>query len=185
MSINKSFSTETSERYARALFEVSLESSEIEKTEANIKNFIELLNLSAGIKNFIKDPTKNINQQNKAIDILADKLDFSKNLKNFFFLLAKKRRIFFVEKIADSFLKLCFIKRGEIKATLVSSKELSKTELEKISKDFSESIGRIIKFDFKVDKELIGGLKLQLGSFMIDTSIKSKLKKYEQAMLEN
>ena len=37
--------------------------SEIEKTEANIKNFIELLNLSAGIKNFIKDPTKNINQQ--------------------------------------------------------------------------------------------------------------------------
>ena len=43
----------------------------------------------------------------------------------------------------------------------------------------------IIKLDYKVDKDLIGGLKLQLGSFMIDTSIKNKLKKYEQAMLEN
>ena len=42
-----------------------------------------------------------------------------------------------------------------------------------------------LKFDFKVDKELIGGLKLQLGSFMIDTSIKNKLKKYEQKMLES
>ena len=42
-----------------------------------------------------------------------------------------------------------------------------------------------IKFDYKVDQSLIGGLKLQLGSFMIDTSIKNKLKKYEQRMLEN
>ena len=42
-----------------------------------------------------------------------------------------------------------------------------------------------IKFDYEVDEELIGGLKLQLGSFMIDTSIKNKLKKYKQAMLES
>ena len=39
--------------------------------------------------------------------------------------------------------------------------------------------------NYKVEKDLIGGLKLQLGSFMIDTSIKNKLKKFEQAMLEN
>ena len=53
------------------------------------------------------------------------------------------------------------------------------------SKDFSKFIGSTLKFDYKVDKELIGGLKLQLGSFMIDTSIKNELKKYEQAMIEN
>ena len=41
-----------------------------------------------------------------------------------------------------------------------------------------------IKFDYKIDKDLIGGLKLQLGSIMIDSSIKSKLKKFEQQMLE-
>ena len=46
-------------------------------------------------------------------------------------------------------------------------------------------MGSVIKFDYKLDEDLIGGFKLQLGSFMIDTSIKSKLKKYEQAMIEN
>jgi F-type H+-transporting ATPase subunit delta len=58
-------------------------------------------------------------------------------------------------------------------------------ELENISKELSSSMGSKIKFDYKFDKDLIGGLKLQLGSFMIDTSIKNKLKKYEQLMLEN
>ena len=74
---------------------------------------------------------------------------------------------------------------GEIKAALISSKELSKSELDEINKDLSSSMGSTLKFDYEVDKDLIGGLKLQLGSFMIDTSIKNKLKKYEKAMLEN
>ena len=57
--------------------------------------------------------------------------------------------------------------------------------METIGKELSLSMGSMIKFDYKVDPNLIGGLKLQLGSFMIDTSIKNKLKKYEQKMLEN
>ena len=185
MSTNKSFSTETSERYSRALFEVSKEAGELEKIEVDIKNFQSLHDNNLELKNFIENPTNTIEVQNKILILLSEKLSFPKNLKNFFLLLIKKRRIFFVKKIIDSFLKLCSKKRGEIKASLISSKELTSTELESISKELSFSMGSTIKFDYKVDKDLIGGLKLQLGSFMIDTSIKNKLKKYEQKMLEN
>ena len=185
MSTNKSFSTETSDRYSRALFEVVKEANDLDKTENDIKNFQLLLTNKSEIKNFIKDPTKNINIQNEVIILLVDKLKFSQNLKNFFLLLIEKRRIFFVNKIFESFLRLCSKKRGEVKASLISSKELSKKEIEEISKDLSLKIGSNLKFDYKIDKELIGGLKLQLGSFMIDTSIKNKLKKFEQAMLED
>ena len=76
-------------------------------------------------------------------------------------------------------------KRGELKASLISSKDLSETELDNISQELSSLMGSTIKFDYKIDKELIGGLKLQLGSFMIDTSISNKLKKFEQMMIEN
>ena len=185
MSTNKSFSTETSERYSRALFEVANEANELEKIENDVKNFQLLFTSSSEIKNFIEDPTQNIDTQINVINLLSDRLVFPKNLKNFFLLLIKKRRIFFVTKIFESFLKLCSKERGEVKASLISSKELSQNELDEISKDLSQSMGSIIKFDYKVDKELIGGLKLQLGSFMIDTSIKSKLQKFEQTMLEN
>ena len=185
MSSNKSFSTETSERYSRALFEVAKESGELEKIETDIKNFQLTLNTSLELQNFTQNPTKSINIQNSVIDLISKKLDFSKNTNNFLLLLVKKRRIFFVKKILESFLRLCSKKRGEIKASLISSKELSVIELESISKELSLSMGSKIKFDYKVNKDLIGGLKLQLGSFMIDTSIKNKLKKYEQVMLEN
>ena len=185
MSTNKSFSSETSERYSRALFEISNESNELDKTESDIKIFKSLINSSSEIQNFIKDPTQIIEQQKKVISVLSENLSFSKNLQNFFLLLIQKRRIFFVTKIFESFLKLCSKKRGEFKASLISSKELSQTELEQMSKDLSQSMGATLKFEYKVDKELIGGLKLQLGSFMIDTSIKNKLKKFEQLMIEN
>ena len=185
MTTNKSFSSETSERYSRALFEVAKDSSELNKIESDLKIFQSLLKNSFEFNNFIHNPTQSLVNQNNILKIIAEKLNFSKNLKNFFSVLIEKRRIFFVSKIIDSFLKLCSKKRGEVKASLISSKELSESELESISKDLSSSMGSIIKFDYKIDKELIGGLKLQLGSFMIDTSIKNKLKKFEQQMIEN
>ena len=74
MSKNKSFSTETSERYSRALFEVSKESSELDKVEDNIKNFQILFNSSPEIKNFLKNPTQSINKQKDVIN-LFDKLN--------------------------------------------------------------------------------------------------------------
>jgi len=181
----KTFSNETSERYARALFEVTKESSEIEKVEKNIIDFLSLYNSDVKFSNFLKDPTQKIETQFNVINIISEKLNFSKNLKNFFSLLVEKRRIFFVYKIVQNYLKICSSQRGEIKATMVSSKRLTTEEINLLSSDLSKSMKLDIKFDYKVDENLIGGLKIQLGSIMIDTSIKNKLKKYEQIMLES
>ena len=183
MSTNKSFSMKP-ERYSRALLEVSKESKELDKVESDVKNFQSILKSSFDLQNFIKDPTRSVIEQKNTIILLSEKLMLAKNLKNFFLLLIEKRRIFYVNKIFDSFLKLISKKRGELKASLISSK-LSKSELEKLSNDLSKSTGATLKLDYKVDKNLIGGLKLQLGSVMINTSIKNKLKKYEQIMLES
>ncbi len=185
MSTNKSFSTETSERYSRALYEVANEANELDSIEDNINKFQLLLKSSPEITNFVKNPTQSKENQNNFINLISKKLDFTKILENFFLLLIKKRRIFFVHKILESFLKLCSKKRGEVKAFLVSSKKLSNFEIDELSKDLSKALGSNIKFDYKFDEKIIGGLKLQLGSTMIDTSIQNKLKKYKLTMLEN
>ena len=185
MSTSKLFSTETSERYARALFEVAKEGPDSDNIETNLELFLDIYKASPELINFIKNPTLSIQDQVKAINIISEKLNFSNNLKSFFSLLVLKRRIFFVEKIIQSFLKLCSQKKGEVEASLISSKKLSEDELNEISAQFSESMGSKIKFNYSVDENLIGGVKIQLGSLMVDTSIKNKLKQYEQLMVEN
>ena len=85
MSINKSFSAETSERYSRALFEVSRDSNGLSKVEEDIKNFQTLINLSKEIKNFLKDPTQNIKTQNETIILISNKMGFQKILKIFYY----------------------------------------------------------------------------------------------------
>ena len=185
MSTSKSFSTETSERYARALFEVANESFELDKVEDNLIDFLNIYNSSPEFINFIKNPTQSNKNQLKAINIISEKLTFSKILNNFLSLLIEKKRIFFVKKIIEKFFKLCSNKRGEVKASLISSKNLSKEELNEISAQFSESMGAKIKFDYSVDESLISGVKIQLNSLMVDSSIKNKLRKYEKLMIEN
>ena len=76
MSTNKSFSTETSERYSRALFEVAQEANELEKIENDIKNFDSLLINNLEIKNFIHNPTQSKDNQNNVLNLLAEKLNF-------------------------------------------------------------------------------------------------------------
>jgi len=185
MSLNKSFSSETSGRYARALFELAQESAQLETIEDNIKNMLKILKSNLDFKNYINDPTKSIYEQSEIINKISNIMNFSKIFKDFLSVIVLKRRIFYLHKIILSFLKLSSEKRGEVSAKLISSKALSAEELKKISSELSNIINTEINFDYRVDKNLIGGFKMQIGSLMVDTSIKNKLKNYEQQMLEN
>ena len=85
MSTNKSFSTETSERYSRALFEVANEAKELDTIEVNLQNFQSLLKTSSEIKNFTEDPTQSVNNQKKSCRTHSRKIFFYKKFKKFLF----------------------------------------------------------------------------------------------------
>ena len=185
MSGTKTFSTEASERYARALFSVVDENSDIDNTEKNILQLLNIFKKSDEFRNFVQNPTYQADTQEKVITEISKKLNFSKNLKNFLFLIINKRRMFFLEKILKNFLILSSKKKGKINAIITSSKELSTNEITEVNNEISKVIGSKIDLVYKTDTSLISGIKLQLGSLLIDSSIKNKLKKYKQLMTEN
>ena len=166
------------------MYELANDNSELETVENNVNEFLEIYSTSKELKNFIKNPTQSQSIQLEILYKISTQMNLSKIIKNFLGLLVIKRRIFYIKKIFLSFLTLASTQRGELKASLVSSKNLTSEELENLSKDLSKTMGAPITFDYEVDENLIGGLKMQIGSLMIDTSIQNKLKKYEQIMLE-
>jgi F-type H+-transporting ATPase subunit delta len=184
MSSNKSFSTETASRYALALYELAEENSELEVVEKDIKELLAFYNTSIDLKSFIKNPTQTQSSQLEVLNKISASMDLSKIIKNFLFILVVKRRIFFLKNIFLNFLSLISKMRGELKASLISSKNLTNEELVSLNTELSQAMGSNVAFNHQVDESLIGGLKMQIGSLMIDTSIQNKLKKYEQIMLE-
>ena len=184
MSKNRSFSVETSERYALALLELGKENSSITSISKDVENLMLIYSKNKDFENIIKNPTYSKNDQITIIKRLSELIKFSEIMLNFLLILIEKRRIFFLYKILISFHNLLNKERGEIQATLTSPHSLKDEEIKRVSEELSKSIDKKIKFKFEIDKDLIGGIKVQLGSLMIDTSIRNKLRKFEQMMLE-
>ena len=184
MSGIKTFSNETSERYALALFELANEKSELEVIEKNISLIIEICKSNSDFYNFLKNPTNQLEFQSKVFFEISKIMKLNKNFSNFLQLIINKRRIFFLDKILDKFIKLSSKRKGKIDATLISSKDLSHDERNKISQEISKAIKSKIEFTFKTDKSLISGIKIQVGSLLIDTSLSNKLKRIKQSMTE-
>tara|TARA_Y100000590_G_scaffold429489_1_gene542108 strand:- start:787 stop:1344 length:558 start_codon:yes stop_codon:yes gene_type:complete len=184
LSSKSTFSNSTSQSYALALYELSKENSELAKTEETMNNLKVLMKESLDFKETIMSPTISKEEKKNVLIEIAKRNNFSNTLKNFLGLIANKNRLFFLDKIIESFLNLTSNIRGELKAKLTSSKELSQEEKEKIKNELSKNFKFPLNIDFKYDPNLIAGLVIQVGSTMIDTSIKTQLSKLEKDMLE-
>ena len=184
LSKDTGFSITSAERYSLALYELSTESNVISQIEEQSLSVLKLLEQSQDFSNLIKDPTTSQDDLLKVVNTISENYKFDQLLKNFLSFLIQKRRFFFVERILKSFIEICSEKRGELKAELRSAKQLSNEEIKQITEELTKNFSSKIKLNYKHDESLIGGLVVQVGSTMVDTSIKSKLQQIENRMIE-
>ena len=184
LSNNKGFSSTSANRYSLALYELANESNTLVQCEENSLAFLNLINDNKDFNKLIKDPTISKDTLTYIINKISENSKLDILFKNFLGFLITKRRFFFVENILNKFNEICSEKRGELKAKIKSAKELSQIEIDKITEELSKNFKSKIKLDYKYDQSLIGGLVVQVGSTMIDTSIKNKLQLIENSMIE-
>ena len=184
MSKNKGFSDTSANRYSLALYELASESNTLSKIEENSHALLKLISSSKDFNNFIKDPTVTRDSLNQVIEKITNNFSLEILFKNFLSFLISKRRFFYVQQILKNFNEICSEKRGELKAEIKSAKNLTKDEINKITQELSNNFKSEIKLNYTHDQSLIGGLVVQIGSTMIDTSIKKKLQQLENRMIE-
>jgi F-type H+-transporting ATPase subunit delta len=184
LSKNKEFSDTSANRYSLALYELASESDSLSQIEENSSAILNLIYKNKDFNNLVKDPTINQDVLTNIIKQISAISKLEVLFQNFLFLLITKRRFFFVEQILKKFNEICSEKRGEIKAEIRSAKILSSDEINKITEELSNNFKSKIKLNYNHDESLIGGLIVQVGSTMIDTSIKNKLQQIENRMIE-
>ena len=183
MSKSKNFSDTAASRYSLALYELAEELKNIQEIENQSSSLIKLFQESEDFKAIVLNPTNKKEDQINIINKISENYNFNALLKKFLCFLVEKRRLFFLKNILINFVNICSQKRGEVKARLIAAKQLNDNEIKKIKDEISKDFKNEVKLDYKYDPSLIGGLIIQVGSVMIDTSIKSKLKKLESNMI--
>ena len=171
-------------RYATALFEVAREGKTLPKVEEDLQTLEAALAESADLRAMIGSPVYSRDEQVAAIRALAERMGIGVEVANTVGLMAANRRLFVLPEMITSFKALIADHRGEMTAKVTSAKPLSDAQTAALAETLKASVGKNINIDVTVDKGLIGGLVVRLGSRMIDTSIRSKLAKLQNVMKE-
>ena len=164
-------------RYALSLFEISKEKKILEEIELNIKFVDQALNKSEDFKKFVTNPTISKNDRLNVIEEIGKKNNFNIFFINFLKILIEKHRFFFLGKIISYFNDILCDFRGELKAIVSMPSKMSEIQIKEIESMLNKILKKQINLNFKHDPSLISGAKLQIGSLMIDDTVKSKFNK--------
>lgn len=168
--------TKIAEPYAEALLELANSSSSLKETTNDINIVSQFLMNSSDLKKFLGNPLVTREAKKNVIkDVLGEQVT-PKSL-TFLLLLVDRGRIAFLEGITQKFLELSYKKESIEIAKVTSSIQLSTQQQQNLAAKLKKVTGaKQIKLALKVDPSLIGGFTVEIGSKLIDTSIRGQLK---------
>ncbi len=172
------------ERYASALFDLARDENALDAVAKELDDFRQMLDESDELSALVRSPAFTSDEQTRAVSAVLDKAGVTGLGGKLIKTAAKNRRLFAVPDMIIAFRRMLAKERGEISATVTSAEPLSDAQLKALKAALKEAIGKDPLLEQKVDESLIGGLIVQVGSRMIDTSLKTKLNSMKYAMKE-
>jgi len=164
------------EPYAEALLELATLNDSLKETTNDINIVSQFLANSSDLKKFLDNPliTRDA-KKNVLKDVLGEQI--STTSLTFLMLLVDRNRIAFLDSVAQKFLELSYKKDSIEIAKITSSIQLSGQQQKDLAEKLKAMTGaKQIKLALRVDPKLIGGFTVEVGSKLIDTSIRGQLK---------
>jgi len=171
-------------RYATALFELALESKAVDQVQSDLKAFDAMVGSSPDLTRLVRSPVFSAEDQAKALAAILDKAGIKGIAANFLRVVAANRRLFAVREIIRGFNALVARHKGEVTAEVTVAEQLNDARMNDIREALKQVTGKDVQVDVTVDPSIIGGLKVKLGSRMVDASLRTKLNSIKFAMKE-
>jgi F-type H+-transporting ATPase subunit delta len=170
------------ERYAAALFDLADERHQLDAVANDLRELRAMLHESPDLDRLLRSPVLSREDQAKAISALSERAALSELTRHFLGVAAGNRRLFAVRAMIEAYLNQLAERRGEVTAEVTTAQPLNETQQATLGEQLRRAVGRRVTVDLHVDRSLLGGMIVKVGSRMIDGSLKSRLHRLQLAM---
>ncbi|MEL6488908.1 MAG: ATP synthase F1 subunit delta [Cyanobacteria bacterium J06634_6] len=163
--------------YAQALLSIAKSKDSVDDLSKIAADMLNLLKESEGLRDFLENPIANADAKKGVLNkILGD--DANQQMKNFLMLLVDRGRIYLVEPILQQFQAQVRELKQTVLAQVTSAIELTDEQKETIrQKVKGMTDAKSVELETSIDGDLIGGVIVEIGSQVLDASIRGQLRR--------
>jgi len=171
-----------SRRYAKALVELAAEQKMVEQYGEELSRFGSVLEKEDVLRLLLESPTFPQEKKTTILFELMKVLQLSKGMQNFFGLLLSKGRLKFLPGINDDYQLLADELSGIVRAKITAPTKLNATQKKAITDSLEAATGKKVELSAHQDRNLIGGVKAEIGGKVFDGSVRTQLKRIEDTL---
>jgi F-type H+-transporting ATPase subunit delta len=168
-------------RYSKALFEAAAAKGEEAKVQTDL---IGAKTAVLELQPVLRHPRVAVADKKKKLGAALSGKVSAVTLR-FLELLIEKKRFELLPAISADLGKLVAEKHKTAKAVVKTARPLSAEAVAKLKKGLSVFAGKDVELDIKEDPELIGGVVVRLGDWVLDSSLRGQLKKMKESINGN
>lgn len=172
-------------RYASSLADVAIKSDNVELVKSELNAWEKMLTSYQDLRNVFHNPSITHKNKERVLESLLERVNSSKMTANFLRILLKNRRFTELGEVNGQLLAVLQERSGLISASVISSRELSKTEEAKLKSSLRKMTGgKEVKLSFEIDENVIGGIVIKVGSTVYDGSVRTQLELLKEQMIK-
>lgn len=168
--------------YAEALADVAMAERRPEQIQRELNDFLQMMAESADLRNFLLSPAVAPPPKHAVIAKLIERMGASQVLRNFLYLVVDHRRTGLLNAIGQTFAQELNARLGIIDVEIASARELPETEKRALIEAIERRTGKRAVPSYRIQPELLGGVRVQIGSTVLDGSVTNSLDRLRARM---
>ena len=169
-------------RYAQAMFELAAKQNVLTEVGSDLQELKTVLASNNEFMALLNAPKISADRKKELIaQILTGAQPILVNMIQF---LIEKKRLNELTAVAEQFQALAAAAQGTADAKVYSTRELTAQERAEISASFGKLVGKEqLNITNYIDASLIGGVRVQIGNYIFDSTVASKLEDLKRVLV--
>ena len=173
--------TTTSREYAEALFELAVQGNETKETSEGLETVVSALLQTPDYRAMLASPAISKEERLNALDS-AFRGKIPDILLAILRMMISRGHVSALNGMARDYEELARGYRGESVAVVTSAAPLKEAETVALRAKLEKKLSKTVIMQFRVDPELIGGIRVEVDGRVIDGSIRNKLDEIKEVM---